>query len=259
MRLPRLTVGVIFAGIWLAGWLPFLRSHHSASDAGAALAATALAVLLARRYGSGDGEEISIPVLVGALVLAGFGVMLECTLPVALALMALAPLASAATGRRRDELRVLALLSLPWLATDGANLALAFRHSAAWATGVVFHLLGYSIVRDGTTINIEGQPLAVVAACAGVDTLHATLVAGIWLAGVLQARRRFWLAVAALPLLAWVANTTRIITLGGVALAWGPNAATGWFHNWGGLTVIVVMFALAGSWVAVLHRAERSR
>ena len=58
-------------------------------------------------------------------------------------------------------------------------------------------------------------------------------------------------------MLAWLANTLRIITLGGVALKWGADAAMGWFHNWGGISVIVVMFALAGSWVALLHRMER--
>lgn len=258
MILPSWMARALPAAIWLAGWLPFWRSHHSLPDALAALAAAALLVFAARRTWSDAPAQIAPGVLIGALVFAAAGVMTECTWPVAVALAALAGLGSSASARRLDELRLLALLSLPWLATDGASLALAFRHSAAWATGAVFHLLGFAIVRDGTTIDIEGQPLGVVAACAGLDTLHATLVAGAWLAGVLKGRWRFWIAVSLLPALAWFANTLRVIALGGVALAWGPEVAEGWFHNWGGLTVIVVMFALAGTWVRALHRTERT-
>lgn len=256
MILSRRTARLVPISVWLVGWLPFLQGNRSITDALAALAAAGLAIVTARCSGSEEPVRISAPVLFGALLLAGVGVILDCTLPVAVALVALAGLCCGPNARRIDELRLLALLSLPWLATDGASLALALRHSAAWATGAFFHGLGFAIVREGTTINIAGQPLAVVAACAGLDTLHATLVAGAWLAGVLPARRRFWLAVAALPALAWLANTTRVIALGAVALAWGPDAATGWFHDWGGLTVIVVMFALAGAWVALLHRTE---
>ena len=249
---------VLLAAIWLAGWLPFWRSNHSRADALAALAATTLLVAAVRRHWTGDPVRLPTKVLVVGLVLAAAGVVAEFTLLVALALVVLAGHGCSTDARRRDELRLLALLSLPWLATDGAPLALAFRHSAAIATGAVFHALGFAVARDGTTLTIEGQPLGVVAACAGLDTLHATLVAGAWLAGVLRGRKRFWLAVSLLPALAWLANTVRVITLGGVALEWGPETAAGWFHNWGGLTVIVVMFTLAGMWVHVLHRAERS-
>lgn len=256
MSLTRRAAYAVFATVWGLGWLPFLRGNIAFTDTLAALAAAGLAVQVVRTIPWSARLELPRPTLIGALLLAGFGLVIDRTLPVAVALVLLVG-RTVADSRRADELRLLALLSLPWLATDGAMLALAFRHSAAWAAGTAFQFLGYAITRDGTTLDIEGQPLSVAAACAGIDTLHATLVAGAWLAGALRGRGRFWLAVAALPLLAWLANTLRIITLGGVALKWGADAAMGWFHNWGGISVIVVMFALAGSWVALLHRMER--
>lgn len=244
------------AALWLMGWLPFWRSRHSLNDALAALAAAGLFVVAARRCQSEGPVPVSLPVLAVALLLAVAGVMAECTLPVALALVLVAGLGCRPEARRVDELRLLALLTLPWLATDGAQLALACRQSAAWATEMVFHTVGFDVVRDGTTLTIGRQPLAVAAACAGLDTLHITLVAGAWLAGVLRTRRFFWLGVVVLPALAWLANTTRVIVLGGVALTWGPDAAIGWFHDWGGLSVVVTMFTLAGGWVTILRRTE---
>jgi exosortase/archaeosortase family protein len=246
----------LLAVVWFAGWLPFWHSRRSGADAVAALAAGFLLVVALRRPGARDLVQVPTGMLatVGVLVLMGIGAGL--TLPVALGLLVLAGFAGGIDSRHRDELRVLAVLALPWLATDGAQLALAFRHSAAWATETVYQVLGFAAVRDGTTITIEGQPLGVVAACAGLDTLHATLVSGAWLAGVLRGRRRFWLAVGLLPALAWLANTTRVITLGGVALLWGPDVASGWLHDWGGLAVILLMFALAGALVGALRRGD---
>jgi exosortase/archaeosortase family protein len=248
----------LLAVLWAAGWLPFWHSQQSGSDAVAALAAAVLLVAALRRHGAQNPIHVSSGALTAVLLLTLAGIVAGFTLLVAFGVLGLAGRAGTTEARPRDELRVLALLSLPWLATDGAQLALVFRHSAAWATGMIFDLLGFAVVREGTTITIEGQPLGVVAACAGLDTLHATLVAGAWLAGVLRNRKRFWLAVALLPALAWIANTSRVITLGGVALTWGPDVASGWFHDWGGLAVILVMFALAGGLVGALHRGART-
>ena len=244
--------------IWIVGWIPFLRGNASLNDGLAALAAAGLALFSARHAWRDVSAPPATPQVAGAVILAGLGLVTDFTLLIAIALVLLACPAGAAKARANDELRLLALLSLPWLATDGTSLALAFRHSAAWTTEAFFQVFGFAVSREGTTLTIEGQPLAVAAACAGLDTLHATLVAGAWLAAALRRRKLFWSAVAALPLLAWVANTSRVIALGGVAITWGPNAAIGWFHTWGGLAVVVVMFALAGAWVAVLRQSDRA-
>lgn len=244
--------------VWLVGWIPFLRGNASLNDGLAALAATGLALFTARDVWRQAPPTPGTPLVIGALLLAGLGLVADFTLPIAIAVVLLANPGGSHNGRCSDELRLLALLSLPWLSTDGTSLALAFRHSAAWATEGFFYVCGFTVLRDGTMLTIEGQPLAVAAACAGLDTLHATLVAGAWLAAALRRRGLFWLAVAALPLLAWVANTSRVIALGGVAITWGPDAAIGWFHTWGGLAVIVVMFALAGAWVAMLRQVDRA-
>jgi exosortase/archaeosortase family protein len=150
----------------------------------------------------------------------------------------------------------------PWaagaliLAALGPALGWVFRLTGAWAAEGFFHVAGLHVVRDGTLLRVEDQPLAVDAACAGLDALQATLVAGFWLAETLGTGRRWTLAALALPLLAWLANALRIVLLGAVALAAGTEAATGWFHTWGGLVVVVLVFLLAGLWVAFLRWTE---
>ena len=59
-----------------------------------------------------------------------------------------------------------------------------------------------------------------------------------------------------LPLLAWFANALRICLLGAVALSEGYDAATGWFHTWGGLGVLLAVFVLAAAWITWLRSRE---
>ncbi|MGE9294536.1 MAG: archaeosortase/exosortase family protein, partial [Puniceicoccales bacterium] len=67
------------------------------------------------------------------------------------------------------RLMLLALFAFPWIATDFSGLGWQFRLSAAQATDAVFSLLGFSIEREGTLINIQGVPISVEAACAGMN------------------------------------------------------------------------------------------
>ena len=96
-------------------------------------------------------------------------------------------------------------------------------------------LLGLAVSREGTQIIVQNFPVDVSAACAGLKVLQAMLVAGSLMAFVqLGFSRWYWPAVAVLPLVAWLANTLRVVMLSTVALTFGADAAHGWFHEWGG-------------------------
>ena len=153
------------------------------------------------------------------------------------------------------RLLVFLLLAFPWLALDLPSLGWWFRLSAAWSAEHLFQLLGLSVTREGTQIVVQSFPVDVSAACAGLKVLQAMLVAGGLMAFVQLGRSRwYWPAVAVLPVVAWLANTLRVVMLSTVALTFGAEAASGWFHEWGGWLVLMVMFALCGLGFALFGR-----
>jgi exosortase len=154
-------------------------------------------------------------------------------------------------------LRLIALLfcSFPWVALGGQQIGWWFRYSGAAVTEHFFRLVGFAVERQGTFLLVQGQALAVDPACAGLNVLQAMLLAGVALAHLqLPQPRRFWIGLAALAPLAWLANTARIITLGVAGLTFGADTARGWFHNWGGWTVLCFMFVLTYGFFAALGR-----
>ena len=153
------------------------------------------------------------------------------------------------------RLLIFPVLAFPWLALDLPSLGWWFRLSAAWSAEHIFQLLGLAVTRAGTQIVVQNFPVDVSAACAGLKVLQAMLVAGGLMAFVQAGRSRwYWVAVAVLPLVAWLANTLRVVMLSTVALTFGAEAASGWFHEWGGWLVLIVMFGLCGLGFAFLGR-----
>ena len=80
-----------------------------------------------------------------------------------------------------------------------------------------------------------------------------------WEAALAQLGRTrwYWPALLVLPLAAWLANTLRVVMLSTVALTFGADAARGWFHEWGGWLVLIVMFGLCGAAFALLGRGQK--
>jgi exosortase len=158
------------------------------------------------------------------------------------------------------RLLLLPLLGFPWLSQDGRALAWWFRITATEASGFFFQMVGMNVTRAGTMLTINGLPLSVEPECAGLNVLQSTLVVGFL---ILFTRRptaiRFCTGIAMLPLLAWCSNTVRIISLGAAGVRFGADFATGWFHQWGGWMVLLLMFAAAQalfSWLAPFTKDE---
>ncbi len=143
----------------------------------------------------------------------------------------------------------LCLLAMPWIALDGAFIGWWFRLSGAAVTDWVYSLIGFNVERQGTMLTIQGAPISVEAACAGMNTLQAMLIAGVALAYVVLGKSRlYWHNVIILPLVAWLANTIRILMLSGMALSFSPEFVMGVFHDFSGWLVILIMFLIC-QWV----------
>jgi exosortase len=257
-----IALAALAAFIWLRDrtWI------SSADEVLPLLVAPVLFVWLAEPWRGWRVEKSNLKLsdlVVGALVFV-LGLALDLTFLLAVAWIILlwswlrekvSPEKIPATRR----LLVLALLAFPWLALDLPSLGWWFRLSAAWSAEFFFQMFGFTVAREGTQIVIQNFPVDVSAACAGLKVLQAALVAGSVLAFVLLGRNRwYWPAVAVLPLVAWLANTLRVVMLSSVALTFGADAANGWFHEWGGWLVLVTMFGLCALLFAMLRRLDRS-
>lgn len=143
------------------------------------------------------------------------------------------------------KLLVLSLMAFPWVSLDGDRLGWWFRISGAWTTAQIFVLMGFDVVHAGTSIIINNLRISVEAACSGLNSLQSMLIAGSLPAYLLlKDTPRFWWNLPMLILMAWVANTLRIITISTAALTVSPTFAIGAFHSWGGCLILLFMFGM---------------
>ena len=203
------------------------------------------------------------PTLAGAVGLFVVGTLTNLTLLLALgwtlATWAWLKLRLEPADRRR-VFRLLALLvmAFPWVTLDAGQVGWWFRLSAAWVTEQFYSLLGLVVTREGTFLKVQGLPVSVEAACSGLKALQAMLIAGTMLAYIQLGRNRlYWWSLPLLFVLAWVANTARVLMLTAAALTFGIEFAEGWFHAWGGWFVLMVMFALCWGSFALLEWQSR--
>ena len=153
---------------------------------------------------------------------------------------------------------ILPFLGFPWLTQNLESLGWLFRYTGAGAVQFLFTMLGMTVHREGTLLLIQNLPLSIEPACAGLNVLQSMLIVGsLLICTRIPAGWRFWLAVASLVPLAWLANTSRIFMLGCAGLMFGSDFARGWFHNWGGWLVLCLMFILCERAFNLLAGARR--
>jgi exosortase/archaeosortase family protein len=247
-----------FIGVLLALavfiWVRDLTWASAAGDALPILAALPLFVWLGKPWQFENAtQEVSKILIVFAVVGLVMGVLTELTILLAVSWTLL--LWSWLRARLKTQsqilvkkLLILPLLAFPWITLDCQWLGWVFRLSAAWIVAHLFALMGFGVVQNGTNLLVQGLPISVEAACSGLNTLQAMLIAGSTLAFIFLGRQRhFWWNLPALFALAWLANTARIITLVVAALTVSPEFSQGVFHTWGGWAVLVLMFLLCSA------------
>jgi len=137
-------------------------------------------------------------------------------------------------------------MAFPWVTLDLMPVGWWFRLSASWVADHAYSATGFSVLREGTNLVVSGIPIEVAAPCSGMNSLQAILMGGLVLTWIeLDKSRWYWWIVASLPLLAWTANTIRVCSIIAMAVVWGPDAASGSFHQIGGWAVVL---AVIGGW-----------
>lgn len=253
------------AGLFLLAlfiWVRDLGWTQGVSDTLPVMLALPLFYWLGRPWcWRGTPRPASRGLLALAAALLPAGILLNLTLLLAVAWTALlAAFLRAQTIGFPRRLLILPLLGFPWISQSADAIGWYFRLSGAATAGGLFAALGFHVTREGTFLVIENQPLSVEPACAGLNVLQAMLIAGAALI-CLQVRpgARFWLSLGLLPLMAWLANTTRIFALGCMALTWGAPFAMGWFHEWGGWSVLCAMFLVSAGAIRLVNLAGGKR
>lgn len=260
-----LFLGALAAGgIWV--WVRDLGWLSATEETLSILAALPLFVWLGSPWRVRDGSWSwpRLPLLAVGL-LAGAGIALDMTLLLAaawtLALWTWLKERVAGEARLQRRLAILPLLAFPWVTLDLAPVGWWFRLSASWVVDHLYGALGFPVVRAGTSLLVHGLPIEVAAACSGMNSLQAILMAGVVLTWIEAGRSRwYWWSVACLPLLGWVANTARVCAVVAAALVWGPEAAGGPFHQILGWVVVLAVFSgwwLMVRWAAGLRQPRR--
>lgn len=197
-----------------------------------------------------EKETKKLPLVIPFTIFFFAGIMANLTLLLAISWICLlwSWLQSRLTKQSTEKIKpllILPLMAFPWIALDADHIGWWFRLSSAWITAQLFAWMGQDVAQEGTSLNINGLPISVEAACAGLNTLQAMIIAGIVIAYVyLKGTFLSWIVLPQLIALAWLANTLRVIVLTMAALIIGPAFALGAFHTWGGLLVLMIMFAL---------------
>ena len=194
------------------------------------------------------GSKISYINLGLALGLTLVGLLFEAILPKAIAWTLLVVTLFGRyleAGKSWFRIGLILVTVFPWILADFNSIGWHFRVSGAHVTATFYEILGLSVEHEGTNILVEGTLISVASSCSGLRLLQLVLLCGIAIAVHHNlSRRLFWSALLILPLLAWIANTLRIILLTGVALTFGSEVAAGAFHDWSGFVVLALMFCL---------------
>ena len=128
---------------------------------------------------------------------------------------------------------------------------------ATTMTTLVLRLWHIPVFREGNVITLPSMTLGVVEACSGIRSLFSLLALAVAMALVFipgdRAWRRFLFAASAVPI-AILTNAFRVIVTGLAAHAWGPQVATGFYHDFSGWIVFLAAFALLSIELTALTR-----
>jgi exosortase len=241
--LPLAGLVILAAFIWLRGRL----AADGAADTLPLLAAFPLYLWLARPWKWSRQPPVHLPwTAFAGLALTLAGILGDSTLLLSAGWIAfLDAFQTAFLEKVPRRFLILPFLGFPWLTQNLESLGWLFRYTGAGAVQGLFTLLGMTVHREGTLLLIGNLPLSIEPACAGLNVLQSMLIVGcLLICSRVPAGWRFWLALASLVPLAWIANTSRIFMLGCAGLLLGPDFARGWFHNCGGWLVLCFMFIL---------------
>ena len=219
-------------------WIQSASSHALERDSGLLLLALPVLLfipgILKWKGGKVAPHANSLPF--SGLLLLFAGLLLQIT-----ALAALGWAYCAATWLKANtwttpgKLELLAVLSLgfPWIEQDLSYLAWVFRWSGAYTTDLFASWVGLDVVRHGVLLRVEGLPVEIAPACAGMQSLQVLLFSSgiVCLCGPKAQGLSFWRAQGLMFLAAIFSHHLRIWLLTLSGLWFGKVTASGTLHD----------------------------
>lgn len=147
------------------------------------------------------------------------------------------------------------LFMIPLPAPVLTKIAFPLQLLAAKVATAALDLLNVPVFREGNIVNLAAARLDVVEACSGIRSLVALLALATIFAYFSQRtwQARLILVLSAIPI-AIVANAARVALTGVLAQTFGVTAALGFYHEFTGLLVFGVAFALMMAVGGILAR-----
>lgn len=232
-------------------WLRDLSWISTADDTLPILVAIPLFIWIAAPWKfREDPQPISVNLIAISVVLFLLGIVLNFTLSLSIGwtILLWAWLKSRVAPEMLSPLKkllILPIMAFPWIALDAVSVGWWFRLSGAAVAADFFSLLHMDVTREGTIMVVNGQPISVEVACAGLNTLQSMIIAGSIVDFLLLGEtNRYWWNLPLLIVVSWFANTLRIILISLAALYISPQFATGEFHTIGGWAILMIMFGI---------------
>ncbi|MBU1043380.1 MAG: exosortase/archaeosortase family protein [Candidatus Omnitrophica bacterium] len=137
-------------------------------------------------------------------------------------------------------LYLLLLVPPPLGMLDGITLPM--RYGSSVASAMILKALHYPVTREGLLLTIGGHELYMGAPCSGFRSLITMFSLGLVYVYFIQGRllKNLILIFSIIPL-ALVGNLIRIITLCLITYYYGEKVGQGFFHNFSGIIVFMVM------------------
>ena len=200
------------------------------------------------RPGQAEGSAWGLPLVAlgGALAVLDLSIRSGYVAAIGL-LVSLPGLSLALLGPRRTRALAVPLaaawLMLPIPRTFATDMQL--RHITAASVEWILDAVGYTVLRDATVLHLPGQTFVVSDACSGFATLYAGVSVAFLLACMAPTHLRRALLLLAAPLLAIVANVTRVLLLVVLTYHHGNWFIDSFFHPASGVaTFVIVLFGL---------------
>ncbi|HBG45918.1 MAG TPA: exosortase [Deltaproteobacteria bacterium] len=148
------------------------------------------------------------------------------------------------------------MVPLPYIVYDAV--AFPLKLMVAKYSVLFLQAVGVVVWRDGNIIMFPNIELEVADACSGMRSLFSLLALAVALAYFTQKTgfKRLILALTAIPI-AIAANSIRVITTGILAKHFGSKAAEGFFHEFAGLAVFAMAFAMLVAVGVLLRKAGK--
>ena len=245
MRNTIISYAFVFA--FIAVYIKDLGWLHSNPDGYSALLALPLFYYMFKKYIRGiPNYDLSNRIFTLSLMAFGLGFLADSTLLCSLAwstafIYSLKTYTTLPFSHLQKTIPMVSLL-FPWCLTDLTTLGWYFRLSAAYIVSTCAKGLDYNVINSGTSLLVNSQSIFITPECSGIKTLQFIfLIGSIGLWYLYKHHSLFYLSLLLLLPLAWLVNTTRVVSIVSVSLSTENEMIRNLVHSCSGPLLILLL------------------